>query len=144
MRARLLLHAFLVLCALALGLPHAALAADRDHDGIADEADSCPLENGHGVSNGCPATKVSYVWRGSFDHQRFRFGSLLISTQYHSKVEVACSASTTCPRRKVVRAFRSKRELKQFKGLLAPTGMIVEIRASRNGHIGDYVRFRMN
>jgi hypothetical protein len=134
----------LALCALAVGLPQTALAADADNDGIPDNSDACPTENGEGVSNGCPALHTIYLWNGRDDHRGFRFGSLIVESKHATRIEVACRASTTCPRRKVVNGHHHRVVLKQFSGLLAPKGMVVEIRVSRPGHLGEYLRFRMS
>ena len=112
--------------------------ADTDGDGVLDTVDRCDRLDGTARNNGCPRRpKVSTTLRAQPTAGGIEVVDLSVRAARGSRVAVRCSAG--CPPQ--VRRARSTVAFPALRGLELAAGARLEIRVTRPGSFGAFVRY---
>jgi hypothetical protein len=112
--------------------------ADTDGDGVLDTEDRCDRLVGTRANNGCPREqRVGTSLRVRPTATGVEIDGLTVTARRGSRVEVRCSSGC---RRQVKRA-RRKVSFPALRGNALRAGSRIEIRVTRKGFFGEYVRY---
>ena len=114
--------------------------ADTDGDGVLDDVDRCDRLRGTQSHNGCPRRpRVNTTLRAVATATGIEVLGLSVRAPKGSRVEVRCSSGC---RRQVKRA-RSTVGFPGLRGSLFSAGTNLDIRVTRRGSFGAFVRYRV-
>jgi hypothetical protein len=114
---------------------------DRDGDGVTDEQDRCPRRAG--TANGCPpeiVASISYDYEEARGGARFNYLRVTTST-LGALVRVRCSLG--CHRERL-RVRSRVTPIRAFRGRFIRAGATVEVRVTKDGHVGAYRKFTVS
>jgi hypothetical protein len=116
---------------------------DRDQDGIFDPLDHCKTIAGTRAAGGCPpdiksTVKLTAQPSGSGIVVR----SLTVNARKGSHASLRCRKGCSVRQGRNARAHAAKTvSFSKLRGRFLPAGASIEIRVTKSGYFGDYIRF---
>jgi hypothetical protein len=114
--------------------------ADRDNDGVLDDADNCPRLHGGGRRSGCPKRlRPEVVLRAQPTANGIRVLGLSVTTAKGSRVAVSCTRGCETE----VKRAQSEVNFQKITGNVLVAGSKIEIRVTKRRAIGAYIAYRV-